>query len=79
MKPDGSDQHQVGTLTGRMPTWSPDGRRIAYVRYGSETNSVAEPPEILRANADGTDARLVTRLGSGWTLKFQSGIDWRVR
>ena len=47
MQPDGSDQHQVGTLAGRMPTWSPDGKQIAYVRYGSETNPSGDPPGDL--------------------------------
>ena len=76
MKPDGSDQHQVGTLAGRMPTWSPDGKQIAYVRYDSATNP---SPEIWRTNADGTGVRPVVRLGSGYWLAFQSRIDWRVR
>ena len=79
MNPDGGDQHQVATLAGRMPTWSPDGKRIAYVRYGSETNPSGDPPEILRANADGTHVRRVTRLGTGWWVAFHSRIDWRVR
>jgi len=79
MKPDGSDQHQVGTLAGRMPTWSPDGKQIAFVRYVSETNPAGEPPEIWHAHADGTGLRLVARLGSGYWLGFQSRIDWRVR
>ena len=38
MNADGSDQHQVGTLTGWMPTWSPDGRQIAFISFGSATH-----------------------------------------
>jgi TolB protein len=77
MHPDGSDQHQVGTLAGRMATWSPDGKQIAYIRSAKETDP-SERDEILRANADGTGVRLVTRAGSGWVVD-SSRIDWRVR
>jgi Tol biopolymer transport system component len=70
MNPDGSDQHQVGTLVGRMPAWSPDGKQIAYT-VGNDA--------IFRANADGSGAQLVARVGHGFWLEFRSGIDWRVR
>ena len=37
------------------PSWSPDGKRIAFRRMVNVTNS-----EVFVANADGTDARNIT-------------------
>jgi hypothetical protein len=49
--PDGSDRHAVTRLPGNhyLPSWSPDGRRVAFVLQGS----------IGVANADGTDERTI--------------------
>jgi Tol biopolymer transport system component len=57
------------TLEGSMPTWSPDGKQIAYI----------SGDDIFRANADGSGVARVARGGSAWQLAFRSGIDWRVR
>jgi Tol biopolymer transport system component len=57
MNADGSDQHQLGSLTGLDPDWSPDGQRLVFDRgFG--------PGEgISVAAADGTGAQPLT---SGW-------------
>lgn len=59
MNADGSGQRSVTGYAGNgyesMPTWSPDGNRLAY-RRGSELRIV---------NTDGTGDRLVTDLGTG--------------
>ena len=52
-----------------MPTWSPDGTRIALISGQA----------ILRANADGSGVGLVARGGAGFRLASRSGLDWRVR
>jgi len=77
MNADGSDQHQVGTLDGLMPTWSPDGKHIAFISLGNIFHPYGK--EILRANADGSNVRRVARVGAGFRLAFRSGIDWRAR
>ena len=77
MNADGTDQHQVGRLDGLMPTWSPDGKQIAFISLGNILHPYGK--EILRANADGSNVRRVARLGAGFRLAFRSGIDWRVR
>jgi Tol biopolymer transport system component len=77
MNADGSDQHQVGRLDGLMPTWSPDGKQIAFISLGNIVHPYGK--EILRANADGSDVRRVARVGAGFQLAFRSGIEWRVR
>ena len=77
MNADGSDQHQVGRLDGFMPTWSPDGKQIAFISLGNIFHPYGK--EILRANADGSGVRRVARVGAGFRLAFRSGIDWRVR
>lgn len=67
MDRDGANQHQVGTLEGSLPTWSPDGRQIAYFANG----------DLYRANADGSGAAVVVRESSRWVNG--GGVDWRVR
>jgi Tol biopolymer transport system component len=62
-----------------MPTWSPDGKQIAYIRAGDASVPFGTGNEILRANADGTGIQRVARVGSAWHLADRSGIDWRVR
>ena len=57
------------SLEGSFPTWSPDGKQIAYI----------SDQDIFRANADGTGVARVARGGSAWHLADRSGIDWRVR
>ena len=63
--------------TGSMPTWSPDGKQIAYIRAGDASLPFGTGNEILRAHADGTEVQRVVRIGSAWHLG--SAIDWRVR
>jgi Tol biopolymer transport system component len=41
---------------GFNPVWSPDGRRIAFVRWAS-----GSPPDIFTARRDGTDQRALPR------------------
>jgi TolB protein len=69
MNADGSDQHQVGTLTGAMPTWSPDGKSIAYFANGN----------LFRASADGSGAMVVLPGSTKWRNGDMSPVDWRVR
>lgn len=61
MNADGSDQTRLTSTmdaTESHPRWSPDGKRIVFVRsqYGPDAIS-----EIYTMNADGTDTRRLTR------------------
>ena len=49
------------------PTWSPDGRQIAFVSNRSGT------PQIYVMNADGSDVRRLT-----WSGQYNTGPDWGV-
>lgn len=58
VRPDGSGQHQlVPDLPGSEihPDWSPDGRRIAFVRFTPDDRS-----ELWVVEADGSDPRRLT-------------------
>jgi len=67
MKPNGADLHRI-VKRGFQPAWSPDGRRIAYVRR------VGGDAEIFVANANGTNQRRLTR-NRGW----DGEPDWQTR
>ena len=47
-----------------MPRWSPDGRRLAFLR-GSERDGQTEKPQVYVLDLSGGDARPVTRLPEG--------------
>ena len=50
------------------PTWSPDGRKIAFVQRQADRDAT----DVYMMNADGTDAANLTR-----TPFFEFSIDWR--
>jgi TolB protein len=53
---DGSHRHVIAR-NASQPVWSPDGRKVAFVRWMSKSNS-----EIYVMNADGTSQRRLTRM-----------------
>lgn len=57
MNPDGSDIRQLTTsfLIDSLPSWSPDGRKIAYSGNVSSSNA-----EVLLINADGSGRKALT-------------------
>lgn len=58
--PDGSDMVRltdVSSYSDEEPVWSPDGRKIAFVRHASSTS-------LWVMNADGTDQKQLTDLGT---------------
>ena len=52
---DAADGRVVATFDGRSASWSPDGRRIAYIQSG------AGSPSIAIADADGGGVRVIGR------------------
>jgi TolB protein len=70
IRPDGSDARQLthGEGSNEDPTWSPDGRMLAF----SSTRSGGSAIWVLQAN--GTGVRRLTRNGSGQELP-----DWSPR
>ena len=66
---DGSDLHEVDTadrakrcdVAPEGDAWSPDGTRIAYVRYCFDSRHSRSRRGVWTIKADGTDARQVTR------------------
>jgi Tol biopolymer transport system component len=66
MDADGDDQHQVtperdGRHAGQ-PTWSPDGRQIAYIQGANvPTGQPSRPGSLFVMDADGGNVRRLTR------------------
>ncbi len=61
---DGSNEREItaGDLTGGIPSWSPDGEHIAFVRAGS-IGGHAVPQVIMLVRPDGSDLRQLTEEG----------------
>jgi Tol biopolymer transport system component len=56
---DGKGARRLTTTCDYQPSWSPDGTKLAIVRYGEDENGSGDS-DIWVMNADGTDARNVT-------------------
>ena len=71
IKPDGSGNRLV-IPNGSSPSWSPDGKRIAFLR---NTRPTASRPtyRVFLANADGTNVRQLT---SGPATVWDIRADW---
>lgn len=59
MRPDGTKQRRITRTGGGSPTWSPDGKWIAYVS-GRPTYSPARTSQLYVMRADGTGLRRLT-------------------
>lgn len=57
IKPDGSNKSTVGSIAGMNPSWSPDGKTIAYMKTSGPNDF-----DMFVANADGTNNHLVSTL-----------------
>ena len=66
--PDGSNKRPLTRQGGRDPAWSPDGRRIAYVRYDTVARTT-----IYVMDADGSHQR---RLIRGTTSRNMASPAW---
>ncbi len=71
VKADGSAQRVLATDQALNPTWSPDGKRVAFHRMVDPSERFAERPCTMRVwvmNADGTDERRLDPLVDGCVL-----------
>ena len=65
------DEKRLLIRYGHSPSWSPDGRKLAYVQSGGDGSA------IFVANADGTDRRRVTLNLKVYDLDPRIfGVDW---
>ena len=77
MKADGTGQRRLTSKPDFLLSWSPDHRRIAFVRTVSPNPpQTLSRPQLWVMNADGTaQRRLYARLGNGDTVALSP--DWR--
>lgn len=69
MKPDGSDRRQL-THTDiehkASPAWSPNGGKIAYLGYGSQSGSTKTDEGLYLINSDGTHEEALVQAASNF-------------
>lgn len=80
IRPDGSDLNPIvgPEFAGiTSPTWSPDGRQIAYLRYTADGSQ--EQPygiELMMVNPSGGVPARVLDAGRCWCLGLWPGVTW---
>jgi Tol biopolymer transport system component len=75
IRPDGSDSHRILAGDAEYPTWSPDGRRLAFMSLGFPAGSSSDDYDIYVVDADGRNVqRLTTASGEdGWPAWSRDG------
>ena len=61
MDDDGSNVTNLIKLEARLPAWSPDGRRIAFISPSFEKITGYHPLQVYVADADGSNVTMLTR------------------
>lgn len=73
-RPDGTDPRVISAGVYATPRWSPDGKRIAYVK---QEGGIGGDAYLYVADADGTKARPLTPRTSRFTFfEYSSHFDW---
>ena len=58
---DGTGRRRISTISALSPTWSPDGRRLAFRHIG------AEGSDLYVVGADGSGERRIGEGTSNWS------------
>jgi Tol biopolymer transport system component len=62
IRPDGSDDHQILSGDAEYPTWSPDGRRLAFMSLGFPAGRTSAAYEIYVVDVDGQNLQRLTNV-----------------
>jgi Tol biopolymer transport system component len=75
IRPDGSDNHQILAGDAEYPTWSPDGRRLAFMSLGFPAGSSSAAYEIYVVDVDGENLQRLTIVEGedGWPAWSHDG------
>jgi Tol biopolymer transport system component len=75
IRPDGSENHQVLAGDAEYPTWSHDGRRLAFMSLGFPAGSSSADYEIYVVDVDGGNRQRLTNVTGedGWPAWSHDG------